>query len=68
MKPKKKPAQEAKMPPGKEKAPKPQPGSAPAKPAGADDSPIRPQEHEADNEALAPDGELGSKKEPPPLF
>ena len=73
MKTKKKTAQDEKTPPGKEKAPKPQPGTPTKKPAGADDSSAKPEDQEpegdsAHNEIIAPDGEPELKKEPPPLF
>jgi hypothetical protein len=73
MKPKKQSTQEGKMPPGKEEAPKPQPGKATNKPVGGDDSSVKPEgqepeEHAADNEVIAPDGEPDPKKEPAPLF
>jgi hypothetical protein len=54
--------------PGKEKAPKPRLAPAPTKPAGDDDAPARPEEREADDEVIAPDGEPEPKKNPTPLF
>ena len=68
MKTKKKTTQEEKMPPGKEKAPKPQPGSSVPNRAGESEEPTKPEEHESDDEVLAPDGVPEPKKKPTPLF
>ena len=68
MKSKRKLTQKEKMPPGKEKPPKPQPGSSVSEREAEEDLTVKQEERDADNDVLAPDGEPDLKKEPPPLF
>jgi hypothetical protein len=68
MKNKKKYVRKDEKPPGKEKAPKPRPAPAPAKPASDDDATGGPEEREADDKVIAPDGEPVLKKKLAPHF
>jgi hypothetical protein len=60
------------MPPGKEKAPKPKPATAPTAPSEEDDSTsdpqTQPEKPRTDDEVISPDGEFEPKKEPIPLL
>src|SRR5262249_60639952 len=67
MKSNKKRVQENVMPPGKEKAPKPQPAADLTKSVSNEVS-DKPNEQKAQDQVIAPDGEPRPKKEPEPLF
>lgn len=59
------------MPPGKEKAPKPDSAPTPTGPPQEDDSAsdpqTQPEKPRSDDEVISPDGEFEPKKEPIPL-
>lgn len=56
------------LPPGKVKAPKLRPVSAPTEPPAEADPPANADEQKTDNQVIAPDGEPETKQEPAPLF
>jgi len=55
------------MPPGKEKAPKPNPAAVTDEPE-KEQTAVKPEERKTDDQVIAPDGKPESKKEPEPLF